>query len=71
MSYTCPKCGQDYSDENSYLDHLPCGRLTVADEIMIFTGSTLYGAPHITRHRTCDYCGNRRPKDPCPHCGRW
>lgn len=70
----CSYCDGEFESHQSYLDHLPCGRMTVADDVQILGCRTLYGGPHPPveeqKRRRCPHCGERRPKDPCPHCGR-
>jgi rubredoxin len=67
MTYTCENCGGEYEGEKAYLDHLPCGRRTVAEDVQIFSRLLYDGA---RPDEVCGYCGERKPKSPCPHCGR-
>jgi hypothetical protein len=67
MTYQCENCQGEYEGEKAYLDHLPCGNRTVAEDIQIFANLLYDGARPDT---VCEHCGGRKPKSPCPHCGR-
>lgn len=45
MTMECSYCGEEFCDHKTYVSHLPCGRMTIASDVTIFT-NTLYGGPH-------------------------
>ena len=63
----CSYCDEEFPDHKAYIEHLPCGRMTVAEDVHIFVNLLYDGARPDT---VCEHCGERKPKSPCPHCGR-